>query len=168
MTGTPTKLRELKSGELNRLAAAGEFCYEIGPFRIRLQSNVGQIAELMQQLYGECHVIPSKDVVIDFRVSVKRPWSVRGIYRPQVDFYFDGDKPFSPLALNNAFPMLEWGLNWCVATTAHQYLMLHAGEVVSKSVLSEHIYEEDMDRDSNVLVQPHRFGSPRMQIRDLE
>ena len=32
-----------------------------------------------------------------------------------------------------------------------EYLMLHAGEVVSKTELSEHIYEEDMDRDSNVL-----------------
>ncbi len=32
-----------------------------------------------------------------------------------------------------------------------EYLMLHAGEVVSKLALSEHIYEEDQDRDSNVL-----------------
>jgi two-component system response regulator PhoP len=32
-----------------------------------------------------------------------------------------------------------------------EYMMLHAGEVVSKGELSEHIYEEDMDRDSNVL-----------------
>lgn len=32
-----------------------------------------------------------------------------------------------------------------------QYLMLHAGEVLSKSELTEHLYEEDMDRDSNVL-----------------
>jgi two-component system response regulator PhoP len=32
-----------------------------------------------------------------------------------------------------------------------EHLMLHAGEVISKSELSEHMYEEDMDRDSNVL-----------------
>lgn len=32
-----------------------------------------------------------------------------------------------------------------------EYLMLHAGEVVSKTTLSEHIYEEDMERDSNVM-----------------
>ena len=32
-----------------------------------------------------------------------------------------------------------------------EYLVLHAGQVVSKTELSEHIYEEDMDRDSNVL-----------------
>jgi two-component system, OmpR family, response regulator PhoP len=32
-----------------------------------------------------------------------------------------------------------------------EYLMLHAGEVVSKSDLTEHIYEQDWDRDSNTL-----------------
>ncbi len=32
-----------------------------------------------------------------------------------------------------------------------EYLVLHAGKVVSKTELSEHIYEEDMDTDSNVL-----------------
>ncbi len=29
--------------------------------------------------------------------------------------------------------------------------MTHAGEVISKSKLHEHIYEEDMERDSNVM-----------------
>jgi len=32
-----------------------------------------------------------------------------------------------------------------------QYLMVHAGELVSKSDLTEHIYQQDFDRDSNVL-----------------
>lgn len=32
-----------------------------------------------------------------------------------------------------------------------EYLMLHAGEVVSKTVLTEHIYAQDYDRDSNVM-----------------
>ena len=43
-----------------------------------------------------------------------------------------------------------------VVVTAYEYkllehLMLHAGEVVSKTTLSEHLYEEELDRDSNVL-----------------
>ncbi len=32
-----------------------------------------------------------------------------------------------------------------------EYLLFHKGEVVSKSVLSEHIYDEDLERDSNVI-----------------
>ena len=32
-----------------------------------------------------------------------------------------------------------------------EYLLLHAGRVVSKSTLTEHLYAEDMERDSNVI-----------------
>jgi len=32
-----------------------------------------------------------------------------------------------------------------------EYLMLHAGEVISKTTLADHLYAEDADRDSNVL-----------------
>ncbi|MDX1252495.1 MAG: response regulator transcription factor [Gammaproteobacteria bacterium] len=32
-----------------------------------------------------------------------------------------------------------------------EYLMLHAGEVVSKTELTEHLYDQDFERDSNVL-----------------
>ncbi|MCL4121176.1 UNVERIFIED_CONTAM: hypothetical protein GTU68_066815 [Idotea baltica] len=43
-----------------------------------------------------------------------------------------------------------------VDLTAYEYrllhfLMLHAGEVVSKTKLTDHIYEQDHDRDSNVI-----------------
>lgn len=43
-----------------------------------------------------------------------------------------------------------------IELTAYEYkvlehLMLRAGDVVSKTELSEHLYEEDADRDSNVL-----------------
>ncbi|MGD8567075.1 MAG: response regulator transcription factor [Gammaproteobacteria bacterium] len=32
-----------------------------------------------------------------------------------------------------------------------EYLMLHSGEVVSKATLTDHIYDQDFDRDSNVI-----------------
>ena len=32
-----------------------------------------------------------------------------------------------------------------------EYLMLHAGEVISKTELTDHLYEQDFDRDSNVI-----------------
>lgn len=32
-----------------------------------------------------------------------------------------------------------------------EYLMLHPGKVISKSELAEHVYDEDADRDSNVI-----------------
>lgn len=43
-----------------------------------------------------------------------------------------------------------------ISLTAYEYrllhyLMLHTGEVLSKTMLTEHIYEQDHDRDSNVI-----------------
>lgn len=32
-----------------------------------------------------------------------------------------------------------------------EYLMLHAGEVISKTVLTEHLYDDESDKDSNVI-----------------
>ncbi len=32
-----------------------------------------------------------------------------------------------------------------------EYLVLHAGEVISKTQLTEHLYDQDFDRDSNVI-----------------
>lgn len=67
-----------------------------------------------------------------------------------------------------------------VALTAYEYrlveyLALHAGEVVSKTRLAEHIYEEDAERDSNVLevlvarvrrkIDPERSRDPIETLR---
>lgn len=46
--------------------------------------------------------------------------------------------------------------NQAVDLTAYEYrllhyLMMHAGEVISKTELTDHIYEMDQDRDSNVI-----------------
>ncbi len=43
-----------------------------------------------------------------------------------------------------------------VSLTGHEYrileyLMLHAGKVISKTELTEHVYDQDFDRDSNVI-----------------
>lgn len=62
----------------------------------------------------------------DFHVRIDRPASLRRWYRPQVHFFFDDTPAFHPLPADQAFPMLEWGLNWCVSNHCHQYLIIHA------------------------------------------
>lgn len=44
-------------------------------------------------------------------------------------FQFDGTPPFHPLPGGQAFPILEWGLNWCLSAHCHQYLILHAAVI---------------------------------------
>ena len=53
-----------------------------------------------------------------------------------------------------------------------EYLMLHAGEVISKAELTENIYDQDFDRDSNVLEvfvgRLRRKLDPEGSIRPIE
>ncbi len=60
-----------------------------------------------------------------------------------------------PVALDTSAQAISVNGN-TVDLTSYEYkvlefLMLHAGELVSKSDLTEHIYQQDFDRDSNVL-----------------
>jgi two-component system response regulator PhoP len=53
-----------------------------------------------------------------------------------------------------------------------EHLMLHAGEVISKSDLNESMYNEEMERDSNVLEvfigRLRRKLDPQDQIKPIE
>ncbi len=53
-----------------------------------------------------------------------------------------------------------------------EYLMLHAGQVISKTTLTEHIYAQDYDRDSNVIEvfvgRLRRKLDPQNQIQPIE
>ena len=60
-----------------------------------------------------------------------------------------------PIILNTASKTVSLG-GAAVEVTAYEYrvleyLVMHAGEVVSKSTLTEHLYNEDEERDSNVI-----------------
>jgi two-component system response regulator PhoP len=62
---------------------------------------------------------------------------------------------WGPITLNTARQQASLD-NKDVVLTAYEYkvleyLMLHAGKVISKTELTEHIYDQDFDRDSNVL-----------------
>lgn len=128
-----SKSRELKISTLSiaelrsRLSGAG-VSLRTGPFVIRVQSSIPSIARAMNLLYAD-YLLEHDHAFADFHARIVRPWGARRWFRPQVKFLFDGDSTFKPLPLDQAFPMLEWGLNWCVSSHAHSYLMIHAAVV---------------------------------------
>jgi len=101
---------------------------KVGPFTINIKSSEAKFARTFCAIYQK-FLIVKKDEYIDFYINIGRPNSVRKFILPYVNFNFDGDKPFKPLAVNEAYPFFEWGLNWCVATHSHHYFMLHAAVV---------------------------------------
>ena len=114
----------------HRLAGPG-IRLRTGPFVSRIQSRLPAVVRGISLHYAE-YPTEEEESFADFHLRVDRPRNLRGWLRPQVHFFFDGNSPFAPLPLDQAFPMLEWGLNWCVSANCHQYLICHAA-VVEKS-----------------------------------
>ena len=129
------KLLQLPPGELRRQLAGPGIWLRAGPFSLRVRSSIDTVAEGLGELYGQFEVRNPHETFADFHVSVDPPANLRRWVRPQAAFSFDGMRPFKPLPRDQAFPMLEWGFNWCVSTHAHQYLIIHAA-VVEKNGLA--------------------------------
>src|SRR4030042_7020816 len=122
-------LLRLPPAEMRRQLAGAGVWLRTGPFSIKVQSRIPFVAEGLAKLYGQFEVRSAHEAFVDFHVAVNPPTNLRRWLRPQVRFSFDGMQPFKPLPRDQAFPMLEWGLNWCVSTQAHHYLILHAAAV---------------------------------------
>lgn len=119
---------ELSHREFQKRLSGAGVNVGFGPFNLRIRSNLESFANIAHSLY-EHYPIPGPGEINDFHVEISAPRGVRRLIRRQACFGIDGDFPFAPYAVEHAFPALEWGVNWCVATRAHHLLMLHAAGV---------------------------------------
>lgn len=118
-------LSDLSSTDVrNRLRGQG-LVVRTGPFNFRIFSRIDSIANGLQLLYADYPVVDEHEFV-DFTVCLVQSGGLRKWWRPQVRFAYDGAQPFVPMPVDHAFPLLEWAMNWCISTQAHQYLALHA------------------------------------------
>ncbi|PWB48896.1 MAG: HprK-related kinase A [Nitrosomonadales bacterium] len=101
---------------------------QTGSFITHLQTSIPGVAEGIGLLYADYPLLEQTDFT-DFHVSLAYPRTLRRWFKPQVLFLFDGKPPFKPLPLDQAFPMFEWGLNWCVSSHANHCLIIHAAVV---------------------------------------
>jgi len=129
------KLLQLSPSDLRHQLAGNGVWLRTGPFSLRIRSRLPRVAEGLTELYGQFEVRNAHQAFADFHVELNPPSRLRRWFRPQVNFSFDGAQPFKPLPLDQAYPMLEWGLNWCVSMHAHHYLIIHAA-VVEKNGLA--------------------------------
>jgi HprK-related kinase A len=123
------KLLQLPPGELRRQLAGSGIWLRTGPFSMRVRSRLDAVAEGLGELYGQFEVRNPRETFADFHVSVDSLTKLRQGLRPKVNFSFDGIAPFDPVPTDQAYPMLERGLDWCVSEHAHQYLMIRAAVV---------------------------------------
>jgi two-component system response regulator PhoP len=149
----------VQDGELG-LFQAKEFSYDAAIIDLGLPKING--IDLIKAIRAEAKVLPIliltardnwTDKVKPFQIEeIKARLNAllrraAGFAKPSLDF--------GHLSLDTSAKQLSVSGN-SVELTAYEYkvleyLMLHPGQVISKMELTEHLYEQDYDRDSNVL-----------------
>lgn len=122
------KLADLSPPQIRHALAHEGLALRTGPVVNRVRSRIPAVIHALSLHYAN-HPVEAADGFADFHVQVRRPRNLRRWAQPQVVFDFDELTPFAPLPGDQGFPMLEWGLNWCISHHCHQYLNLHAAVV---------------------------------------
>jgi hypothetical protein len=110
-----------------RLGGAG-IALDLGAARVRLRSDVPALPEVLRRLYGEFPLVDPEGV-FDATATLFRGRGLRRAVRPQVRLVADGVMLFEPFPARLFTPLLEWGMNYLLATRLNCYLLLHAGAV---------------------------------------
>jgi HprK-related kinase A len=113
-----------------------------GPFTARLRTSIHDLVKVWHFLYPTQLSTEPEDFV-DFDIALTEPIGPRRWWRPLVRFTIDGEALFQPLPRAQAASICEWGLNVCITSRAHQYLIFHAAAV---------------ERDGHVAILP---GAPQ-------
>lgn len=132
-----------------RLAGQG-LRFRTGPFVLELKADHPAFAAQLASLYPLAPVLePDDPTLTQFAIRLTPSTGLRRWWRPQVQFATDVETPFSPFPYDHAFPLMEWGYNWCIAMHAHQFLMLHAAVI---------------EKDGYALIMPALPGSGKSTL----
>lgn len=144
-----TQLVELGARELRQRLKRGLLLVS-GPFLIRIFSTDARFATDLQRLYA-FHEIRDGNSPGDLQLRITPPNSLRRWLRPQIKVYSSADQlpPFAPFPRSQGFALFEWALNWTLAITAHQYLMLHSAV---------------LERDGKALLMPGLPGAGKSTL----
>ena len=121
----------LTAKELARELKRGGIYLRIGNYVVHIRSPLPSVSHGIHLLYAD-YPLEAEAAFADFHVSVVQPKNLRRWIAPQVIFRFDNYVPFKPLPADQAYPLFEWGLNWCFSTQYHRHLVIH-GAVVEKN-----------------------------------
>ena len=119
---------QLTADEFGRRLVGDGLGIRTGPFALRMRSDIRAVHEGIRLLYADYPVVPPGGFC-DHSIELRRAAGLRRWVRPQVRVFHDHAAMFEPMPLSHALPLLEWALNWCISSHAHQYLILHAAAV---------------------------------------
>ncbi len=93
------------------------------PFQFSINTNIGFVKENLRAIYAPAI---TTDGVCDYEINVLSTGGVRKVVKPQARFILGQKEPFKPLPLEQAYALLEWGMNFAVASNELQYVIIHS------------------------------------------
>lgn len=147
----PLHIGDLSPAQLAKTLSAGELALITGQLSFRIRSPYKVVADSIRALYSRhpCRIAPEFS---DFHVEVRPPRNLRRWLRPQAEFFIDGEAPFEPLPRDQAPALLEWGMNWTIAASCHQWFSIHAAS---------------LERNGRALILPAPPGSGKSTLCTL-
>lgn len=142
------KLADLGAARLHQLLRRGALTLHTPPFVARLRSDIARVGDDLLHLYPQFELADEAGFA-DFHLEVNRVAGLRRWMKPMARFGSDGEAAFSTLPADQAFHMIEWGLNWAVTSSAHQFLLYHAAV---------------LERDGRALMLPAPPGSGKSTL----
>jgi len=119
----------------------------MGPFVIRVRSALAGFAGAVQEAYA--HHEAEDDAFANFDVAITRARGLRRWVRPQAFFLYDGQQMFEPYPERLSMPLFEWGLNWILAGSLHDHLVVHAAV---------------LERSGRALIMPAKPGTGKSTL----
>lgn len=114
---------DLAPADLDRTLRHTGLRVRTGPVVTNIHTAVRSVREGIAQHYAQ-HVVEADDGFADFHLSVETRRAARLRSKAETVLRFDGAPPLARCPGEDGYPLLEWGLNWCVSSHCHQYLLV--------------------------------------------
>lgn len=119
------RLADIDESTRRQMLAGEGVSLSAPPFVFRLRSLLPFLEKSVALAYADFSVADD-NALVDFELTLSRVSGLRRWFNPLVQLTIDGGTPFDALPLAQAFPLLEWGMNWCITSSAHHLVMCHS------------------------------------------
>lgn len=121
-------LKEVSESDLRHSLSNGTFRLRIGGVTVRVDSGIPELRAGLRCVYDH-YPVSTAGGGYDYDVQIQPASMLRRWFRRNAVFSLSGNAPFMPMAAEHAHALFEWGMNWTIGSSFHQYLILHSAVV---------------------------------------
>lgn len=122
------RLLDVPATEIHDRLAGDGLTIRTGPFTCTIRTALGEVGDYVAQVYAG-HPVLDRPVFSDFHVGLH---ATRSFWRPwlrRATVSAGGVPLFSSFPIDETPAYLEWGMNGCIARSAHHLLLFHAASL---------------------------------------